>query len=217
MRATAKYLFDLDFGGGADTRPTITLAEHSAKLAEAEATGYRNGIAVAEAQALADSGRLTALAMERLASAFAGLDQALHAVEAKLEAEAVEVAVAVGRKLAPALIAQEPLAEIAALAGDCFRQIVAAPHVVVRVNDTLYAAARERLEELLRSSGFEGRLVVLAEPDIAAGDCRIEWADGGVIRDRAAAEAAIAEAVNRYIAARTHAALSHDNPGRSAS
>jgi flagellar assembly protein FliH len=217
MRATAKYLFDQDFGGGTEAKPMVTLAEHTAKLAEAEATGYRNGMAVAAAQALADSGRLTSLAMERLASAFASLDLALHAVEAKLEAEAVEVAVAVGRKLAPALIAQEPLAEIAALAGDCFRQIVAAPHVVVRVNDALYAAARERLEELLRSSGFEGRLVVLAEPDIAAGDCRIEWADGGVIRDRAATEAAIAEAVNRYIAARTHAALLHDNPGRSAS
>ena len=216
MRATAKYLFDLDFGGGAEAKPTITLAEHTAKLAEAEATGYRNGIGVAEAQALADTGRLTALAMERLASAFASLDQALRAVEAKLEAEAVEVAVAVGRKLAPALIAQEPLAEIAALAGDCFRQIVAAPHVVVRVNDALYAAARDRLDELLRASGFEGRLVVLAEPDIAAGDCRIEWADGGVIRDRAATEAAIAEAVNRYIAARTGVAVSHDNPGRSA-
>jgi len=217
MRATAKYLFDLDFGSSADAKPMITLAEHMAKLAEAEATGYRNGVAVAEAQALNDSGRLTALAMERLASAFASLDQALRAVEAKLEAEAVEVAVAVGRKLAQALIAQEPLTEIAALAGDCFRQIVAAPHVVVRVNDALYAAAREQLEELLRTSGFEGRLVVLAEPDIAAGDCRIEWADGGVIRDRAATEAAIGEAVNRYIAARTAAANTHDNPGRSAS
>ena len=32
--------------------------------------------------------------------------------------------------------------------------------------------------------GFEGRLVVLAEPEIAPGDCRIEWADGGVVRDQ---------------------------------
>jgi flagellar assembly protein FliH len=215
MRATAKYLFDLDFGGGPDSKPAV--AEHAARLAEAEATGYRNGMAVAEAQALTDSNRLTALALERLANTFAGLDQALHAVEAKLEAEAVEVAVAVGRKLAPALMAQQPLAEIVALASDCFRQIVAAPHVVVRVNDALYAATRERLDEILRASGFEGRLVVLAEPDIAAGDCRIEWADGGVVRNRATAEAAIAEVVNRYIAARTGAAISPDNPGRPAS
>ena len=74
--------------------------------------------------------------------------------------------------------------------------------MVVRLNDALYADARERLEEIARMRGFEGRLVVLAEPDIAPGDCRIEWADGGIVRDRAATEAAIAEAVNRYAAAR---------------
>jgi flagellar assembly protein FliH len=217
MRATAKYLFDLDFGGGTEAKPTITLAEHTAKLAEAEAAAYRNGVAVAEAQALGDSTRLTALALERLAGAFGSLDHALRAVETKLEAEAVEVAVAVGRKLAPALMAQQPLAEIAALATDCFRQIVAAPHVVVRVNDALYAATREKLEEILRASGFEGRLVVLAEPEIAAGDCRIEWADGGVTRNSAATEAAVAEAVNKYLAARTEAAIHHEHPGRSIS
>jgi flagellar assembly protein FliH len=217
MRATAKYLFDLDFGSGADSKSAAGATDLQVKLAEAEAAGYRNGVAVAEAQALTDSGRLTALALERLATAFSSLDQALHAVEARLEAEAVEVAVAVGRKLAPALMAKEPLAEIAALATDCFRQIVAAPHVVVRVNDALYAATRERLEEILRASGFEGRLVVLAEPDIAAGDCRIEWADGGINRDRAAAETAITEAVNRYIAARMETANHHDHPGRSES
>ena len=44
---------------------------------------------------------------------------------------------------------------------------------------------------------------MLAEPDIAPGDCRIEWADGGINRDRAATEAAIDEAVARYVAART--------------
>lgn len=214
MAATAKYLFDLDFSGGGEARPGISLADHAAQLAEAEAAAYRNGVAVAEAQALNDSTRLTALALDRLASAFAGLDEALRAVEAKLEAEAVEVAVAVGRKLAPALIAEEPIAEIIALARDCFRHVVAAPHVVVRVNDGLYAATRERLEEIVRSSGFEGRLVVLAEPDIAAGDCRIEWADGGVTRDRAAAETAITEAVNRYIVARTGAASHQVDPGR---
>jgi flagellar assembly protein FliH len=34
------------------------------------------------------------------------------------------------------------------------------------------------------------------------GDCRIEWADGGVVRHRAATEAVIAEAVERYLAVR---------------
>ena len=50
--------------------------------------------------------------------------------------------------------------------------------------------------------GFDGRLIVLAETGLAPGDCRIEWADGGLTRDRAATAAAIGEAVTRYVAAR---------------
>jgi flagellar assembly protein FliH len=214
MGAAAKYLFDMDFSGSAEAKPMITLAEHTAMLAEAEAAAYRNGVAAGETQALTETGRLTASALERLAGAFDGVDGALRGIEAKLEAEAVEVAIAVARKLAPALIAREPFAELAALAGECFRQLVAAPHVVVRVNDTLYAAAREKLEEIVRASGFDGRLVVLAETEIAPGDCRIEWADGGINRDRAATEAAIAEVVTRYVTARRGAAT-HDPIGRS--
>jgi flagellar assembly protein FliH len=41
-----------------------------------------------------------------------------------------------------------------------------------------------------------------ANPIIAAGDCRIEWADGGVNRDAGAADRVIGEAVARYITAR---------------
>jgi flagellar assembly protein FliH len=44
--------------------------------------------------------------------------------------------------------------------------------------------------------------VVLAESDIRLGDCRIEWADGGINRDRGVTEAAIDEAVSRYARAR---------------
>ena len=34
------------------------------------------------------------------------------------------------------------------------------------------------------------------------GDCRLEWADGGMIRDQEATQKLIAEAVARYIGAR---------------
>jgi flagellar assembly protein FliH len=74
--------------------------------------------------------------------------------------------------------------------------------VVVRVNDAVYDVAREKLDALARTRGFDGRLVILGEPDVALGDCRIEWADGGITRERAVADAAIEDAVKRYIAAR---------------
>ena len=197
----AKFMFDADFaaGGGAAERP-IAPAEHALKLAEAESKGFRDGYAAAEAERVAEAERRTAAAFEQIGDGIDRLARSLTAVEARLEAETVDVAVAVGRKLAPELIARQPFEEIAVLATECFKQLVASPHIAVRVNDTLQQTARERLEAIARDRGFAGRLIVIAEPDIAAGDCRIDWADGGLVRDRAATEAAIAEAVRRYLA-----------------
>jgi len=201
MAAQAKFLFDVDFSGhGAE--PTIATSAHQAAIAEAEARGYRTGVMSAEAQAKAEAERRSAVALERIAAALDHLGRGLKSVENRLEAEAIEVAVAVARKLAPELIAREPFAEIAALAKRCFGELIAAPHVVVRVNDGLYVSVRSRLEEIARACGYEGRLVVLGEPEIGVGDCRIEWADGGFTRDRAATDAAIAQALDSYVAVR---------------
>jgi flagellar assembly protein FliH len=79
----------------------------------------------------------------------------------------------------------------------------------------LYATAKEKLDDIVRAKSFEGRLVVLAEPDITVGDCRIEWADGGINRDSAAADAVISEAVTGYVSARRNFAAVHETPRRS--
>ena len=204
MSARAKFMFDDDFAsaGGKEAERPKSQQALEAMLAEAEARGFRAGQAKALAEAQVELGRRNAAGLERIGATLAIMASGLSAIERRLEAEAVEVAVAVAAKLAPELIAREPFAEIAALAADCFNHLVGAPHVVVRVNDALYADARERVEEIARMSGFDGRLVVLAEPDIGPGDCRIEWADGGLIRDRAGTAAAIDDAVGRYVAAR---------------
>ncbi len=203
MTATAKFMFDLDFGSAPKAvQPTISATQHEAEVAEAEMRGYRDGMNAAEAQARTEAERRLAGAFEHIASGLDQLRGSLKAVEDRFEAEAVEVALAVGKKLAATLISREPFAEAAALADNCFRELLAAPHIVVRVNGALYTAAKTKLEEIAQARGFEGRLVVMAEPDIEAGDCRIEWADGGLKRDRAATERAISEAVERYVASR---------------
>ena len=203
MTATAKFMFDVDFGSAPKAvQPTIAASQHEAEVAEAEMRGYRNGMNAAEAQARTEAERRLAGAFEHIASGLDQLRGSLKAVEDRFEAEAVEVALAVGKKLAAELISREPFAEAAALADNCFRELLAAPHIVVRVNGALYAVAKQKLEEIAKARGFEGRLVVMAEPDIEPGDCRIEWADGGLKRDRLATERAIAEAVERYVASR---------------
>jgi flagellar assembly protein FliH len=208
MRAApAKFLFENDFApGGGEKKPSMTLDDHAARLKAAEAAAFARGFEQGAAEARAEAEKRSLAMIERIATAMGTLDKQIEAVEAKFETEAVEVAVAVARKLAPELIATEPFAEIAALAVGCFRNLVKCPHVVVRVNDALHETAREKLDEIVRRLSPDTKLVLLAEPEIAPGDCRIEWADGGIDRDTAAMSAAIDEAVTRYINARRGAA-----------
>ena len=206
MATPAKFLFDVDFSAPDKTRErAATTAEIAQQVASAEARAYRDGYEAAQGEAKAESDRRAALALEEIGLAVKGIASRFNGIEARMETEAVDVAVAVARKLCGELIAAEPLGEITALVSDCFSHLVSTPHLVVRINDSLYEAAREKIEWQATQSGFEGRLVILAEPDIATGDCRIEWADGGVVLERSAIEAKINELVGRYMASRDQA------------
>ena len=171
MAAPAKFLFDMDFSAPdkARERPATT-AEIAQKIAAAEARAYRDGFDAAQREAKAESDRRAALALEEIGIAVRGIAAGFSVIENRMETEAVDVAVAVARKLCSQLIANEPLGEITGLVSDCFSQLVSTPHLVVRINDALYEGAREQIEKLAKQSGFEGRLVILAEPAIANGD-----------------------------------------------
>jgi flagellar assembly protein FliH len=200
MKATAKYLFDEDFASG--EKPTITMVEHERRRADAESQAYRNGYTAGQEQAQQETAQRVADALSVIADALGRLDSGLTAIETRHETEAVEVAVAVGAKLAPELVAREPFAEISALATECFHQLLSTPHVAVRIAENIYEPAKEKIAEIARARGFEGRLEVISDKTLLPGDCRIEWADGGMVRDHAATAAAIDEMVARYIAAR---------------
>ena len=205
MAAPAKFLFDVDFSAPEKREKPVTPAEIATRIAEAEARAYRAGYDAAQREAKVESDRRAALALEEIGLAIRGIASRFAGIETRMETEAVDVAVAVARKLCAELVAREPLGEITALVSDCFSHLVSTPHLVVRINDGLYDAAQKQIEQLAAHAGFEGRLVILAEPTIATGDCRIEWADGGVVLDRAAIEAKISELVGRYMASLSEA------------
>lgn len=201
MGAPAKFLFDLDFSEPVG-RGSANGVEIESRIAEAEARGERTGFAAGKAEAAQESAQRTAAALAQIASAAASLAGNSGALRSRMEAEAVDVAVAVARKLCAELIAREPLADIMALVNDCLRHLTSTPHLVVRVTDSLYEDAREKIETAAKQCGFAGRLVILADPEIPGGDCKIEWADGGMMSDRSATEARIDELVHSYLAAR---------------
>ncbi len=214
MAAPARFLFDNDFSAPAaraDAAPAVVMIpepEHLARLAEAEAAAYERGLAAgrdtAEAQAADRTAReATRLSDEaqRLASAAQSILAVLDTERARIEADAVRLAEAVAIKIAGTLVERQPRERIVGLLEDCFAPLRAAPHLVIRLSDADAEPIQGELRRLVSQRGFEGRLVVLGEPGMARGDCRIEWADGGIVLDHAAVIAEVEAAIARHLPA----------------
>lgn len=189
---TRPFLFDTDFrprpASVASPKDDAALA---VAVAEAHARGVQEGRAQAEMQA---QGRM-ADALTRLGLAAAGLLGQADARDAEREAQAMDFAVALARRIAGEALDAQPLAAIGDAARSALQHLRGVPHLVVRVHESLVDEAEALVKRLARERGFEGRLVVLGEPDLAPGDARMEWADGGVVRDRARIEAAVLDAL----------------------
>jgi flagellar assembly protein FliH len=191
-RTAKPFLFETDFRSARPSAEARRAADVAAQAeAEAHARGLQEGRVQAEAQL---QGRL-ADAMTQLARAAAGLLAEADARDAEREAQAVEVAVLIARKVAGDALDAAPLAGIGEAARAALQHLRGVPHLVVRVHDSLVEEAETLVKRLARERGFEGRLVVLGDPELPAGDARIEWADGGIVRERARIEAAVLDAL----------------------
>lgn len=190
------FSFDVNFAAPELARPipTIELPDHESALKVAEEAGYERGLSDGQ------SGEETRLANEakRIADAAEKILSAIDGDRLRLEKESADLALSIARKLSAAAVTQYPLVDIENLISECLAPLRDTPHLVVRLHEKDASSINETVGKFAREAGFEGRFVVLGEPDFAPGDCRIEWADGGIIRDRAKVETEIENAFTKY-------------------
>ena len=197
----AKFTFDLDLGRGGDRQPTLSDSGFAALMQKARMEGYAEGFAEGEHSATAAAAHRLSAAAEILVDASTHLLSGLDAARKASQRDAVELAASVGRKLAANLLAREPTAEIEALLIECLASLGGVPHLVIRCHPDLADPVREIATARIASSGFTGRLIVMGDPDQSLGDGRIEWADGGLVRDMAAISAGIDKSIATYLVA----------------
>jgi flagellar assembly protein FliH len=162
--------------------PTFSEAELAAARQAAFAEGKADGITEAER---GHAARL-ATAVDALAPQLAQLAREVAGEAEARRRDSLEAALTVVRKLFPQLARAHGLDELHAVIGQCLERLRDEPRVVIRCADADLDALRERAERGAAHSGFEGKLVFLADERLASGDLRVEWADGGAERDQKA-------------------------------
>lgn len=189
MNAPQKFMFERSFETaeppGAPRKvvkePVRTFTE--AELSQAREDGYAAGKLAAEQAAAQAVERHVAQALASLTQKLAELAKNQTEAVERHSGEAVHAALAVIRKLFPKLTQDHGVAEIEAVVAECLGQLREEPRIVIRVADPLLDAIQERVTAMAAQAGFEGKIVLLAQSDLQAGDVRVEWADGGAERD----------------------------------
>jgi flagellar assembly protein FliH len=202
MKQAVKFTFDTRFDdGNVGSAPHAQVKTRFSKdeMERARSEAYAAGVAAGRTEASAESDRDIGEAMQTFAANATSLLAALQAESAALRGEAIGLAMTAAKKLAPALVAMQPEAEIEAVLRDCLQHLNREPHIVLRVADNLIERLKETVERMALERGLSGRIILLAQSDIAEGDCIVEWADGGVVRSRAEMEQEISDIISRFI------------------
>lgn len=191
-----KFLFETSFDSDRSREAAAKAAAEAAAAAEPPAPTFSEEELAAARQAAFAEGKAAALAeaekshSKHLADAVAALpvqfEKLAHEFEmqgAERHRSALEASITVIRKLFPQLARQHGLDEIQAVVESCVERLRDEPRLVLRTADQDLDILKDRIEECVARSGFEGKLVFLADERITPGDVRIEWADGGAERD----------------------------------
>ncbi len=179
--------------------PMFSEAEMQGACDMARKQGEEAGLARGKAEAVAAFDKQVAGALAAIGQQVAAIAKAT-AAEAAAAGKSVDLALAIVRKLFPALAARDGIAEIEAILVQCLGSLKQEPRLVAYVSAAQLDALQARLAELTAASGFEGRVVLIGDEKMAESDCRVEWADGGVERDSAQILRTVEETLSGYLA-----------------
>lgn len=159
--------------------PTFSEEELASARAEAQAAGREQGLQ----EASQSKERYAADALSAIAQRLESLLQTEDGRDQERVRSALDVGLAIVRKLFPKLAFAQALPEIEGLIADCLARLHEEPRIVIRVADSILDPLRQHIDALTQRCGFEGKVVLIAEDQMEPGAVRVEWADGGAERD----------------------------------
>ena len=182
-----KFMFERSFDNGAAVRAPerkpVTLKPEQVDALKKEAydagfaAGHQTGADQQTAQLMATLARVD----EHIGQMIGNM-QAFHQ---RQDAQMRQLVIAVARKILPDFTARNGLQEIEAVLSGVIAEMVYEPRLVIRVHESQFDPIKTKVHEIAAQRAYAGSVVILSDPEIACGDCRVEWADGGIERNTA--------------------------------
>lgn len=154
--------------------PTFSEEELAAARAAAFEEGRQAGIDEARAEREVEIVRMMAMLAGELGQVFRFRD----ADNAALEAACLTLAERGFHGLMPVLAQQHGAQEIQAVLSNTLEMMLSATAITLRLSPDRVEDLAERLEEVARMAGYEGRLRILPDASCGPSDISVDWGDG---------------------------------------
>ena len=188
-----KFTFDTEFSGGED-RPTESARARQKKTLTTEELENLQALARCEGENNAQARAIETL--ERTIAALTiSVRAALETSHAEIEIvrdDAAKLALAMAKRIAPAALAALPAGDVEIALRQAMHQAIAEPRITLRAAPAVTEVLEPRLNDIAHEEGYDGRVMIAADPSMTGADCRIEWRGGGAERSEQTIEDALA-------------------------
>jgi flagellar assembly protein FliH len=194
-----KFTFDTEFSGAEDRRAPAAQARQKQTLTIEELENLKT-LARSEGETHAQV-RATETLERTVAALTISVRAALDVSHAEIEQvrdDAARLAMAMAKKIAPAALAALPAGDVEAALRQAMHQAIAEPRITLRAAPAVTAVLEPRLNDIAHEEGYEGRVLIAADPAMTGADCRIEWRGGGAERSESIIEDALSTLISRH-------------------
>ncbi len=195
----AKFTFDLDMSDGLNKNASNNKLDKQIEQAREQA--YNEGFRDGEASEQSRHNQALEQAVIKLIDKALIIAAEREQTHKQLMGQAIKLAKYIAVKLSVNLINKQPETELNALLTECLSSLDNVPHLVIHCHPELAQICEQKAKEQIKASRFSGNLVIMADEEIALGDGKIEWVDGGLVRDSSQILQQIDSAIENYISA----------------
>ncbi len=159
--------------------PTFSEEELEAAKKQAYELGHQEGTQNASETTERDTLAIIRAISQHITDLFGIQEQTNN----RLVNDCIGISSSITQKLFPDLSDKNGAGEIDRLIEKTLLRLIDEPRVVIRINPGQIAQISERIDGLKAGSGYEGRVIIKDDENIAQGDCRLEWGEGSAERN----------------------------------
>ena len=174
---SVKFTFEDDFSSDG------TGLTYSSKMQKVSDDAFAEGKEQGYSEAVESLEKSCETILETIAGSFATIISRHEEQIASMEKNATILVLTIIKKLAPAIVADQPIKEIESLVQECLKNNPLEPRMVIRLDEQMLPMLRKKIDTIQTASDYSGQIVLISEPMSNISDCRVEWIDGGAERD----------------------------------